>query len=43
MADLSEETPKASVPVPEKKTAVEKMDNSIDLIDISLIDEAQPQ
>jgi hypothetical protein len=43
MTDLSEETPKASAPVPEKKTVVEQMDNSIDLKDISLIDEAQPQ
>jgi len=47
MIDLSEETPKASIimaPVPAKKTVVEKMDNSIDLKDISLIDEApKPQ
>lgn len=46
MIDLSEETPKASAPVPAKKTVVEKMDktNSIDLKDISLIDEApKPQ
>jgi hypothetical protein len=43
MIDLSEEMPKAMAPVPEKKTAVEKMDNSIDLKDISLIEEAKPQ
>ena len=43
MIDLSEETPKASAPVPEKKTAVEQMDDSIDLKDISLIDEAKSE
>jgi len=44
MIDLSEEMPKAAAPVPAKKTVVEKMDNSIDLKDISLIDEApKPQ
>ena len=45
MVDLGEETPKTLVPVPEKNTVVEKMDDSIDdLKDISLIDEAaQPE
>ena len=43
MMDVNEETPKASAPAPEKKTVVEKMDDSIDLKDISLIDESQPQ